>query len=93
MGKAKITLREHLETIYESTGEEPVEFQRAEIPAITEHIWAWYLTLHTGRVPGAPLAFTEIEAWSRIYRIALTPFEIRAIKAVDVEFLTVQANG
>lgn len=93
MGKAKITLRDHLQSLYESTGIEPEEFSRAEIPVETEHIWAWFLSLHAGRVPGAPLAYTEIEAWTRMTRTSLSPFELRAIKEVDFEFLTVQANG
>lgn len=34
-----------------------------------------------------PFTFTELDAWTRLMRIALTPFEIRLLKAMDVAFI------
>lgn len=60
---------------------------RVDPPEVVAHIWGWFWELDSGRQTGmgiSLLSYSEIEAWSRLRGVRLDPFELRAIKAMDV---------
>lgn len=91
-----VCLRQHLEQVERSTGQAPARLlNRPHFPDIVAYVWRWFTELDSARQIGMginPLSHTEIEAWARLNRINLTPFEVRCIRALDVVRLE-QANG
>ena len=85
---AKHSKRESLEQIAKSLGHFPEEYFGPEIPEEMQYIWNWFIELHNARGQGG-LAFSEIKCWCDMFEIELSPFELEAIKAVDVCFLKV----
>lgn len=85
------TLFDHCEVIQQRTGIWPEEYPRPEIPDAGCDIWDWYWQLRQAAAFGVsgpgPLAYTEIEAWSRLLCISLGPMDIRLLFALDRTFL------
>lgn len=66
-----------------------------EIPAAVEHIWGWFLQLSATRGGGfgpAPLAYSEIEAWTRMTGDDPTPWELERIMELDRIYLNHMAE-
>lgn len=40
-----------------------------------------------------PITHAEIDAWSRLYRVRLDPWEVDAIRALDDAFLETHSEG
>lgn len=62
-------------------------------PHEVEYIWEWFIELNSTRDAGmqcSGIKHTEITAWSEGMRINITPFERRAIRAIDVAFINNQ---
>lgn len=86
------TLREHLLSGYEQTGIMPEEL--ASVPKLSpyaRHVWAFFEELHrargyTGFGP-LPISFRDIEAWQGLMGQRLDPWELRAILAIDAEYI------
>lgn len=60
------------------------------IPPAGVRIWRIFLELHATRAVGfAPCAIThaEIEAWSRLHREPVRPFEIEIIRSLDAAYM------
>jgi hypothetical protein len=69
-----------------------------ELPKEGRATWATFLELHQTRSSGmgiGAITYTEIDAWQRVTGIDLDPWEIVAIKALDVEFIQIasESNG
>jgi hypothetical protein len=72
-------------------GQELPEFSEIVLcPIELEYIWIWFKRIGLGRQRGmslCPLSYSEILAWSTLYRIRLKPFEVDAIKALDSAYI------
>lgn len=65
------------------------------LPPEVRHLWQTFLELHRTRPAGfgaSPIAFAEIDAWSRLKRTPLDPWEVDAIVALDREWMDAQAG-
>lgn len=76
---------------WRQTGRKPAELRDAPpLPPLAAHVWAYYAELHRSRDEngwGAQgLKMREIEAWSRLRRVSLDPWELDAILAIDRAF-------
>ena len=59
-------------------------------PPVLVYIWHWFLQLSPHRDIGMGRGFIshrEIDAWSRLYRVGISPSEIDAIHEVDAAYL------
>ena len=66
-------------------------------PPALRHVWGWFVQLHRSRArsdagPG-PIPYSEIAAWSALYRVRPTQWELRVIEQIDNLFLTVIAEN
>lgn len=92
-------MRDHLDQLVKQTGKNPEALGitsaekelDGEIPFAGEFLWSWFWELHQGRGNNGfgpnPLSWTEMEAWSQITKIQLTPFEALTFRAMDNAFL------
>lgn len=78
-----------MQSIYRQTGEMPEELDIPDIPDMAGHVWSWFGELVTARQQGAPIPYTEIEAFSRLTNTPMEPWEVRALKALDIEYLKI----
>lgn len=51
-----------------------------ELPDNWAHVWGWFVELQS-----FDLDFTEIEAWSRLTRVTVTPEEVRLLMSLQAE--------
>jgi len=70
----------------------PAALRMPDIPAALAHLWEWFSELHGSRAGNGggpnPIAFTEIEAWSRLTGRLIQPRDVHAIMALDSAFFT-----
>lgn len=97
-GKDGKPLRETLETVERMTRRRPAELDNPhELPGIVAHIWTAFCELSQGRQSGfgrLPFTWAEIESYARLVRLRLHAWEVRALRALDVEHLNSErANG
>lgn len=60
------------------------------LPPEMRPLWWTFLALHRARTAGMgvnPIQFTEIEAWCRLNRVALDPWEVDVIGMLDDAYL------
>jgi hypothetical protein len=60
------------------------------------HLWQTFLELHRTRPTGfgpSPISFFEIDAWQRLKRWPLDPWEVEAIRKLDDLWLDGQAEA
>lgn len=86
-------LRDHLETLHRQTGIVPDQLANApDCPEGCETLWGDFIAMHNTRGMGmsAPMriSFHDIDAYSRVNRIAFEAWEIAAIRAADNEFIS-----
>lgn len=70
------------------------EEQKASValPPGLEFIWETFIDLCNTRQNGFsanPITWAEMLAWSRLYRIRLDPFEVAAVKMLDLKWLSI----
>ncbi len=86
-------MRAHLQQLEKSTGVRPAGLDAAEIPYQGVMLMRWFYEMSSGRSTNGfgymPLAFSEMEAWSRLRGVTLTPWEVQTIKSLDREYLNV----
>lgn len=62
-----------------------------KLPPELRPVWWTFLALHRARSAGGfgvnPIQFTEIEAWCRLNRVALEPWEVDVIGMLDDAYL------
>ncbi|MDA9530330.1 hypothetical protein ACM42_18235 [Bradyrhizobium sp. CCBAU 25338] len=66
-----------------------------EVPMAGRRVWSVFLDLTATRSVGmgpAPISFGEIEAWSRLNREPIRPFELTMLRALDAAFLKAAAE-
>jgi hypothetical protein len=88
------TLRDHLRAAERSL-RRPIERLHLECPQIARYLWDWFLEISNGRTGSGsgpnPIAYSEIESWSRLFGVSLRPFELTAIKHLDMTYLSVMS--
>ena len=88
MKGAKISRAEHLQGIWRQTGEKPPELDGPPIPPVGAYLWEWFSELHKARQ--GPISYSEIQAWAKLSGNSPEPWEVKAIKALDIEYLKFQ---
>lgn len=84
-----LSLREHLEAVQRQTGRTPPELVGPELLPACQDWWTWWHELAEGRQQGLALstfAWAEIDAWARLTRRDIGPFDIDALRAIDRAF-------
>jgi hypothetical protein len=85
-------LRTHLHSV-QQLGRDVPELQTPPVPPGLAHLLAFHAELASARAPGfsspTPIAWGEIEAWSRLTSIALSPWEARVLRVLDTAWLSV----
>lgn len=64
-------------------------------PDPLSYLWEWFMELGSGRTGGFgpnPLTWEGISAWCDLTGTRLSPWEVRAIKALDCAYLTAQSG-
>lgn len=62
---------------------------RANPPPEAIHLWNWFWSLSNRRPSGPePLAFGEIQAWSRMTRTPIRPEEVEMLTAMDDAYIS-----
>tara|TARA_R110000772_G_scaffold118949_1_gene224855 strand:- start:2227 stop:2421 length:195 start_codon:yes stop_codon:yes gene_type:complete len=60
---------------------------------LISHVWSAFIVLSSSRGSGfsgpAPITFEQIKAWKELTETSIEPWEIEAIKRVDLEYLRV----
>ncbi len=73
--------------MFKQTGKRPAQLDAVQIPEWLIYLWQWFVELHNTRGEGmsgvAPITYSEMKAWSELTGNEPTPWEVRAIKAVD----------
>lgn len=63
-----------------------------DFPDVARHVWDHFLSIHRGRSYGIngpnPISFQDIESWSRLTGWKLSPWEVDAVKRLDVAYLS-----
>jgi hypothetical protein len=54
-----------------------------EIPATLSELWSTFLRLHRSKPSDAPIAFSEVLAYSELTGRRFTPLEVDAISTLD----------
>ncbi|MCO5131213.1 MAG: hypothetical protein M9932_11680 [Xanthobacteraceae bacterium] len=66
-----------------------------EIPPAGRRVWGIFLALNAGRCGGMngpnPISAVEMEAWSRLHREPIRPFELDILHALDRAMLSAAA--
>ena len=70
----------------------PQELREAPpFPSIAGHVWGWFQELQEGRSGNGfgpnPLSFAEIAAWASLTGRRPQPWEVRALKKIDLAYL------
>ena len=86
MEDSEVTRYDHLMSLADQMEEPPEELEGPEFPAIVDHVWEWFLELNAARSQG-PISYSEIKAWSELTGQQVTPFEIKLLNKLDLEFL------
>lgn len=79
------TWREHLEQLEKYVGRPQIE--ESEPPKGVEYVFKWFFSLNRCRGSNGfallPLGYSELQAWSRLTRTELAPWEAEALIAMD----------
>lgn len=73
---------------YQASGIMPEQLaNEIDLPEMTEHVWGYFLDLHSERTSNGmgpnKITSSQIKDWSDLNRIRLDPWEVRAIKVLD----------
>lgn len=91
------TLREHLESYERQSGRRhPILAEAPELPPGCGSLWGDFMSLHTTRGSNgfgpARISFSDIDAYQRIRRVTLEPWEIDAIRRADAAYIAHHAE-
>jgi hypothetical protein len=90
--------RAHLEVAQASIPSPLPELQPpCELPLVAEGIWGAYNSLQCGRTSNGfgpnPLGWAEIASWAALTNTRLRPWEVRALRRLDMLYLVTYAKG
>lgn len=84
------TLETHLTSIWRQSGVIPDALDTLPVPYDLEHVWNWWLQLQETRPVGMQeghITYTEMQNWSTLLKINVSPFEVRCIMAIDSAYI------
>ena len=92
--KDGITQREHLEQVERQIGRRPEALEPpTDFPMLLSHVWSAFCSLSNSRASGfsgpSPITYTEIQSWKEATQTPLDPWEVEAIKRIDVVYMEV----
>lgn len=59
-----------------------------EVPSVVEHVWHWFWTLNRQRRKGPEaLTYADVDAWSRLMQITVSPDEVQMLMAMDLSWM------
>ena len=66
-------------------------------PRALDYLWTWFREISAGRPYSSggqplPVPSVEIDAWSRLARVQLEPWQVSALREIDCAFLRVMAE-
>lgn len=68
-----------------------------EPPDQVEYLWRWFGEISLARGSSGwgplPISYMEIDAWSRLTSTVLEPWEVDAIRRLDMIYLSAQAEN
>ena len=84
-------LRDHLKSVERQTGRTPPELIGPPFPRAMSFVWSTFQELHNERKTDgfggiSAISSLDILAWCVVSQVKLSPFEVKAIKAVDMAF-------
>jgi len=88
------TLRQHLQRLATNTGKVDDRLLDA-VPPAGAQLWDTYQLLSASRRSGMglhSLTLVDIEAWCRLYRVQLTPWELDTLIHIDAAALAIAAE-
>ena len=72
----------------------PDDYKSLLMPENYRHCWSWFGELSRTRSSNGfgqnPISYSEIDAWSRLTNIELTPLEVNAIIRLDSAYLNIR---
>lgn len=73
--------------VFKTLGRKPAQLENLPVPPEgMQYLWDYYKEVFTGE----PITYLEMEAWVKLTRRHLEPWEVKAIKALDKTFWKVQ---
>lgn len=77
--KDGVTKREHLELIWESTGQFPRALEEPSIPERFDKVWDVYWEIRNGE----SITYQELRSYIELSGDVLTPWEVEQIRFID----------
>jgi hypothetical protein len=92
VGPDGVPVHEHLNLVYERTGELPAELANApECPTSAAQTWADFLEMHGSRGSNgfalSRITWRDMVDWQTIRGVVLTPWEVDQIRDLDTMWL------
>ena len=88
-----VPYRAHLEHLEKITGERDPELDVPPFPEPLRRLWDKFLSLHEGRTYGInganPITYLDMDAWMRVTRNSLAPWEVTSIMKIDKAWIKV----
>ena len=81
--KDGVSVREHLEQVERQIGRKPEELKEVDFPVSMGHVWSAFVYIHSGRTPGHPITYQDINAWKQLTETPLEPWTVEVIKRLD----------
>jgi len=89
-------LRDEAQAIIAMGHDVPSEYKSLPTPESYAYCLDWFDVLSRTRSSNGfgqnPISYAEIDAWSRLTNIELTPVEVSAIMQLDSAYLNIQAE-
>lgn len=89
-------LREHLKSVWRSTGKMPKQLEIQGPPELAAHLWGHYLALHKERpnngFGSGKITATTVKDWCQVYCVELDLWEVKAIGRIDDAWLKMQSE-
>lgn len=83
--------RVHLEALSSRRGFTHPDLIGPPFPAPLKYLWHWFIELNNARPSGGmgagAITYPDIDAWARLTRRAPAPWEIEALKNLDLAWL------
>lgn len=80
-----------MEVVERQIGQTPLALQGPQFPELMEYVWSAFISLHSARGQGfngpLPISYQEIDAWQRMTKNTLLPWEIEVVKRLDAVYL------
>lgn len=73
----------------------PEQLDVPSVPFEIEHVWGWWCQLDSTRQVSMDLCritFSEIKAWSELYRVEISPFELDCLVMLDTIYMRIRSE-